>query len=153
MTLLLVEPDQNLGINKIHIARPIFLLVPALLNIIFSSHKNLPAYKKSAPCGPIWPPFGPIWPRLANVAHTCTFFASCVRVRARILTKIYVWVFYYYISLSFKFHTDPSFGCGDIFLTQCTLRYQFVMVSICTVQDGSCSHNVKILYVCICLCT
>ena len=68
-----MESDQNLGINKIPIARAIFVLVPGLLNIIFSSHKNIPACKKSAPCGPIWPPFGPIWPRLANVAHVRTF--------------------------------------------------------------------------------
>ena len=73
VTQLLVEPDQNLGINKIPIARPIFVLVPGLLNIIFSSHKNIPACKKSAPCGPIWPPFDPIWPRLANVALARTF--------------------------------------------------------------------------------
>ena len=42
-------------------------------------------------------------------------FALCTRVRARIFTKIIVWVFYYHISLNFKFHTDQSFSCGDIF--------------------------------------
>ena len=53
ITEFLVEPDQNLGINKIPIAWPIFVVVPGLLNIKFSSHKNFPACTKSAPCGPI----------------------------------------------------------------------------------------------------
>ena len=110
-----MEPHQNLGINKILIARPIFVLVPGLLNIIFSSHKNIPACKKSAPCGHIWPPFGPIWPRLAKYGQCAHVFASCARMRARIFTKNFVLVFYYHKSLSFKFHTDMSFCCGDIF--------------------------------------
>ena len=76
MTELLVESDQNLGINKIPTARPIFVLVPGLLNIIFSSNKNIPACKKSAPCGPIWPLFGPILPRLANMSHARKFLNS-----------------------------------------------------------------------------
>ena len=66
----------------------------------------------------LWPHLAPFWPRLAPFGQygPCAHvFASCARVRARIFTKIFVWVFYYHISLSFKFHTDPSFCCGDIF--------------------------------------
>ena len=43
-----MESDQNLEINKIHIARPIFAWEPGLLNMIFEPHKNMPACKKSA---------------------------------------------------------------------------------------------------------
>ena len=68
-----MESDQNLGINKIPLARPIFVLVPGLQNIIFLYHRNISACKKSAPCGPSWSPFGPTGPRLANVAHMRTF--------------------------------------------------------------------------------
>ena len=81
----------------------------------------------------LWPHLAPFWPYLAPFGQCgpCAHvFASCARVRARIFTKIFVWVFYYHISLSFKFHTDPSFCCGDIFLTQGTLRYQFVKVTL-----------------------
>ena len=66
----------------------------------------------------LWPHLAPFWPYLApfgQCSPCAHVFASCVRVRARIFTKIFVWVFYYHISLSFKFHTDPSFCCGDIF--------------------------------------
>ena len=66
----------------------------------------------------LWPHLAPFWPYLApfgQCSPCAHVFASCVRVRARIFTKIFVWVFYYHISLSFKFHTDTSFCCGDIF--------------------------------------
>ena len=82
----------------------------------------------------LWPHLAPFWPRLAPFGQygPCAHvFASCARVRAQIFTKIFVWVFYYHISLSFKFHTDPSFCCGDIFLTQGTLKYQFIKVIGC----------------------
>ena len=46
--MFLVEPDQNLEINKIPIARPIFAWEPGLLNIMLAPHKNMPACKKSA---------------------------------------------------------------------------------------------------------
>ena len=39
--------------------------------MIFSSHKNICACKKSAPFDPVWPylaPCGPIWPRLPRLA-------------------------------------------------------------------------------------
>ena len=62
-----MEPDQNLGINKIPIARPIFVSGPGLRNTIFLSHKNMRACKKSAPYDPIWPrlAYWPFWPRKA----------------------------------------------------------------------------------------
>ena len=66
----------------------------------------------------LWPHLAPFWPYFAPFGQCspCTHvFASCVRVRARIFTKIFVWVFYYHTSLSLKFHTDPSICCGDIF--------------------------------------
>ena len=43
-----MESDQNLEINKIHIARPIFAWEPGLLKMIFEPHKNMPSCKKSA---------------------------------------------------------------------------------------------------------
>ena len=43
-----MESDQNLEINKIHIARPIFAWEPGLQNIILAPTKNMPACKKSA---------------------------------------------------------------------------------------------------------
>ena len=43
-----MESDQNLEINKIHIARPIFAWEPGLLNMILEPHKNMPSCKKSA---------------------------------------------------------------------------------------------------------
>ena len=63
---LLVEPDKNLGINKIPQARLIFVLVPGLLNMVFSSHKICLQAKNQpdlAPFGSILPnftPFGPV---------------------------------------------------------------------------------------------
>ena len=48
MTVNLVKSDQNLEINKIHIARPIFAWEPGLLKMIFEPHKNMPSCKKSA---------------------------------------------------------------------------------------------------------
>ena len=66
----------------------------------------------------LWPHLAPFWPYLTSFGQCgpcANIFASCARVRARIFTKMFVWVFYYHISLSFKFHTDPSFCCGDIF--------------------------------------
>ena len=74
----------------------------------------------------LWPHLAPFWPRLAPFGQygPCAHvFASCARVHARIFTKIFVWVFYYHISLSFKFHTDPSFCCGDIFSDTSISRY------------------------------
>ena len=47
-TVFFVESDQNLEINKIHIARPIFAWEPGLQNMIFEPHKNMPSCKKSA---------------------------------------------------------------------------------------------------------
>ena len=41
-------------------------------------------------------------------------YASCARVWARIFTKFYFVVHYYLMNLSFKFHKDRSFHCGDI---------------------------------------
>ena len=43
-----MESDQNLEINKIHIAWSIFAWEPGLLNIILAPHNNMPACKKSA---------------------------------------------------------------------------------------------------------
>ena len=69
-----MEPDQNLGINKIPRARHIFVWVPGLQNRIFSSHKDTPACKELArlsylaPFGTAWPhltPLDPPWPHLA----------------------------------------------------------------------------------------
>ena len=51
--------------QQIPIARAIFVLVPGLQNMIFSSNKNISACKKSARVGPFGPllvlfaPFGP----------------------------------------------------------------------------------------------
>ena len=59
--MFLVESDLNLEINKI-------LWVARLLNMILSSHKNMPTCKKSAPFDTVWhhfTPFGPVWPGLA----------------------------------------------------------------------------------------
>ena len=66
----------------------------------------------------VWPYLAPFWPYLAPFGQCgpCAHvFTSWARVREQIFTKFFVWVFYYHISLSFKFHTDPSFCCGDIF--------------------------------------
>ena len=57
--------------NNIAIARPNFVWGPGLLNMIFSSYKNICACKKSAPFDPVWPylaPCGPIWPCLPRLA-------------------------------------------------------------------------------------
>ena len=43
-----MESDQNLEMNKIQIARPIFAWEPGLQNVILASHKNMPACKKYA---------------------------------------------------------------------------------------------------------
>ena len=59
-----MESDQNLGINKIPIARPILVWGTWLLTMIFSSHKNRTPCKKAL-FGPVWYwliPFGPAWP-------------------------------------------------------------------------------------------
>ena len=48
MTTILVKSDPILEIKKIPLARPIFAWEPGLLNMIFLSHKNMPACKKSA---------------------------------------------------------------------------------------------------------
>ena len=58
--MFLVESDQNLEINKI-------LWVARLLNMILSSHKNMPTCKKSAPFDTIshrLALFGSVWPYL-----------------------------------------------------------------------------------------
>ena len=62
-TTVLVEPDQNLGINKIPIARPIFVWVPGLLIWYFLLIRIF--LPRLAFFGPVWPHmalFGPIWP-------------------------------------------------------------------------------------------
>ena len=41
-------------------------------------------------------------------------YALCVRLCAWIIMKIFEVIPYYPMSLSFKFHKDQSFGCGDI---------------------------------------
>ena len=40
--------------------------------------------------------------------------AWCARVYARIFTKLLLVVLYYLMNISFKFHKDQSFCCGDI---------------------------------------
>ena len=46
-TIILVESNQNLEINKIQVARHIFTWEPGVLNM--APHKNMPAYKKNQP--------------------------------------------------------------------------------------------------------
>ena len=41
-------------------------------------------------------------------------FATCARLCARIFMKIWIYLNHYLMSLSFKFHKDPSFCCEDI---------------------------------------
>ena len=41
-------------------------------------------------------------------------FALCVLLCTWIFTKIFLVVYYSVMSLSFKFHKDPVFRCGDI---------------------------------------
>ena len=41
-------------------------------------------------------------------------YASCAHACTRIFTKYFLIVYYYVMSLSFKFRKDLSFRCGDI---------------------------------------
>ena len=113
----------------------------------------------------LWHHFAPFWPYLALFGQCgpCTMHARFCLVRACACTDLHQnFCVYYQISLSFKFHTDPSFCCGDIFLTQGTLRYQFVKVFLPRNKEIIChwatkrklhhTHNAhlmgNILYVC-----
>ena len=49
-------------------------------------------------------------------------YASCARVCAWIFTKKNLVVLYYLMNLSFKFHKDRSFRCGDICKTILTFK-------------------------------
>ena len=106
--------------DNIAIARPISVWGPGLLNIIFSSHNNMCACKKSAP-------FDPIWPRLARLA----LLAKFCPVRLFLASFCPVWpsltlfgIIWHHLA---PFCPDwPHLGTFSRFL--CTLRYQFAKV-------------------------
>ena len=49
-------------------------------------------------------------------------YTSCAPVFARIFTKNHLMILYYLINISFKFHKDRSFRCGDIRKTILTFK-------------------------------
>ena len=53
---------------------------------------------------------------------TLHVFAPNVRVRARIIMKIYVMVNIYTDSLSLKFYDDPFIGCREIAETRSSMQ-------------------------------
>ena len=57
-------------------------------------------------------------------------FASFVCVCAQIFTKIFMVVLFSVMSLSFKFHKDPIFLCGDI----CKMELWFFFGQHCMFQ-------------------
>ena len=50
----------------------------------------------------------------AHFIASARIYDSCVRVRAPIITKIFVEVHYCHMSINLKFHKDPSFQQGDM---------------------------------------
>ena len=49
-------------------------------------------------------------------------YTSCAPVFARIFTKNHLMILYYLMNISFKFHKDRSFHCGDIRKTILTFK-------------------------------
>ena len=63
--------------------------------------------------------------------------ASCTGVCARIFMKLIVVVHWYLMSLSIKFHADPSFGCRDICKTIMTFVWSLIFYIFCMFSNLS----------------
>ena len=80
-------------------------------------------------------------------------FATCARLCARIFMKIWIYLNHYLMSLSFKFHKDPSFRCGDIcktILTFWKLKFSghFLYFHIYAPQKSSKMNNYWMIIEC-----
>ena len=76
-------------------------------------------------------------PVRAHFAARVSENASCTPMCTQIFTKLIVVVQKYHISLSFKFHEDPSFGCGDIFKTIMTFVWSLIFYVFCIFSNLS----------------
>ena len=75
--------------------------------------------------------------------NMCAHVLPRMRVCAWIFTKLFLVVFYYLMSLSFKFREDPIFGCGDICETIMTFVWRFCAHSwqnVCAQVYASCAR-------------
>ena len=69
-------------------------------------------------------------------------FALCADVCKKILTKLFVLVYYSVMSLSFKFHKDLVFHCGDIGINASSHVLMCTRARFCFV----CAHMYTDLY-------